>query len=341
MNKRGLLDLIIARLPGLSLRDKISLCRNYDSEEDFFRMETSIDVDIDAESVIARLPGILRNIDAIRIQAEQDARFMRMRGISYVAWADPAYPPLLREIYDPPVLLYYRGSLPDPLRPLAAIVGTRRPGPQAACQAYDIGYGLGKAGVSVVSGLALGIDAMAHRGNLEAGRPTFAILGSGVDEIYPRTNRLLARRILETGGGIFSEYPMGTHPFKSNFPARNRIISGMARGVVIVQAPESSGALITARLALEHNRDLWVASAGVHASTPDEVRFDRRGSAKLAEDGAAVITGACDILREWNMDAPDSGASGMNDDKNRSSAAENACGRELAEAFARSIHMEL
>jgi len=175
-----------------------------------------------------------------------------------------------------------------------AVVGTRKPSSLAAKRARDLGRELGEAGIPVVSGLALGIDSMAHRGNIEAGAPTVAVLGSSPDMVYPATNRFLARRILETGGLILSEYPPGTAPRKWNFPARNRIISALARGVVIVEAPEKSGALITARFALEQDRDLWVDKAGLASKLGG-------GIVRLAEEGAGVISSAADILAEWKM----------------------------------------
>jgi DNA processing protein len=187
------------------------------------------------------------------------------------------------------------GKLPDPEKPLAAVVGTRRPSGAAAAQAYSIGRDLASGGVSVVSGLALGIDAMAHRGNLEEGWRTIAVLGSGLDCIYPKSNRPLARRVLENGGLLLSEYPPGTEPFKWNFPTRNRIIAALARGTVVVEAPAKSGALITARLAIEQNRDIWVASSG--AASPLGA-----GTARLVEDGAPVIASGRDILEEWGID---------------------------------------
>jgi DNA processing protein len=174
-------------------------------------------------------------------------------------------------------------------------VGTRRPSGRALAQAFDIARELGRQGIAVVSGLALGIDAMAHRGNLEADAPTVAVLGSGADEVYPAANRAMARRILESGGAILSEYPPGTPPRKWYFPARNRIISALSRGTLIVEAPVSSGALITARFALEQNRDLWVASSGTLPSP-----FGA-GTARLAEEGAKIIRVASDILDEWNI----------------------------------------
>jgi DNA processing protein len=291
MEERGFLDLMITRLTGLSAREKLLLCESLNSERDLI-MKTRVDIE---RTIGRRLPA-WPDVDSIRFLAERDVQAAKLRGINWVSWHSPAYPPLLREIYDPPVLLFFRGKLPNPEAPLAAVVGTRKPSQQAAAQAFDIARDLGHNGVSVVSGLALGIDAMAHRGNIEGGAPTVAVMGSGLDEVYPSSNRMLARRVLETGGSLISEYPPGTAPRKWNFPARNRIISGLSRGVLVVEAPEKSGALITAHFALEHNRELWVASAGVGGGT------GRMGTAKLAEDGAEIIYCADDILRAWNME---------------------------------------
>jgi DNA processing protein len=291
MDERGFLDLMITRLNDLSAREKLLLCESFNTERELI-MQSRTDI----EAIIGRLLAAWPDIDSIRFLAERDVSSAKQRGINWVSWHSPAYPPLLREIYDPPVLLFFRGKLPNPEAPLAAVVGTRKPSPQAAAQAFDIAKDLAHNGISVVSGLALGIDAMAHRGNIEGGASTVAVMGSGLDEVYPSSNRMLARRVLETGGSLLSEYPPGTGPRKWNFPARNRIISGLSRGVLIVEAPEKSGALITAHFALEHNRELWVASAGVSGGS------GRLGTAKLAEDGAGIIYSASDILRAWNME---------------------------------------
>jgi DNA processing protein len=302
MDDHGLLDLIIARLPELSFREKILLCESLRSEQDLIQKSKT-----DIEMIIGRQLASWWNVDSMRFLAETDVKRARQRGINWVSWQSSAYPPLLREIYDPPVLLFFRGSLPDPERPLVAIVGTRKPSPGAAAQAFDIAKGLAKGGISVVSGLAIGIDSMAHRGNIEGGVPAFAVLGSGVDEIYPSSNRALARRVLETGGALLSEYPPGTGPRKWNFPARNRIISGISRGVIIVEAPQKSGALITARFALDQNRELWVASAGTAPVDGHTARFDRRGTEKLAGDGAGIVCCASDILEAWNIETTSCG----------------------------------
>jgi DNA processing protein len=302
MAERGLLDLIISCLPGLSHREKITLCEALDDESDLLQKSMS-----DIEALIGRRLKAW-DADSSRRTAERTAEKARVRGISMVSWLSPLYPPLLREIYDPPVLLFFKGKLPDPENPLVAVVGTRKPSPAARAQAFDIAKGLGRGGISVVSGLAFGIDAMAHKGNMEGGAPTVAVLGSGVDEVYPSSNRNLALRVLETGGVLLSEYPPGTGPRKWTFPARNRIISGISRGVLIVEAPKKSGALITAKFALGQDRELWVASCGVSDIEKRFAFYDKRGTSKLAEDGAGVIRNASDILAAWNYNNEDLGS---------------------------------
>ena len=228
-----------------------------------------------------KIPGVYpRSINAEVLRIEKDS---------------PLYPPLLREIYDPPAVLYCRGRLPDPEKPAIALVGTRHPSAAASMQALALGREFARCGITVISGLALGIDALSHRGCLEAGGITAAVLGSSVDQVFPASNRDLARRILLTGGSLISEYDPGTTPRKSYYPQRNRIISGLARATVIVEAPVKSGALHTARFALEQGRDLFVAAAGI-ASPLGE------GTRRLAKDGCPVISRAAEVLIEWGID---------------------------------------
>jgi DNA processing protein len=289
MADRGLLDLTINRIPGLGPREKLVLCEKFDREDDFDRLSRG-----DVERIINRPLRKPWTMEDLRSRAEQDAALARQRGIGYVAYGEDRYPPLLRELYDPPALLFYRGELPDRERPLAAVVGTRRPSSAAAAQAYDIGREFGLAGLSVVSGLALGIDALAHRGNIEGGAATVAVLGCGLDRAYPASNRDLARRILETGGVLLGEYAPGEPPYRWNFPARNRIIAGLARGVLIVEAPSHSGALITAQFALDLGRDLMVASGGAESA----------GARRLAGEGARILERAADMFGEWGVERP-------------------------------------
>ena len=219
----------------------------------------------------------------------------KLLGIYRIDKDSPLYPPLLREIFDPPEYLYCRGSFPDPEKSSIALVGTRHPSAAASMQALALGREFARAGITVISGLALGIDALAHRGVLEEGGCTVAVLGSSVDEVFPASNRDLARRILKNGGSLLSEYKLGTTPKKWFYPQRNRIISGLARATVIVEAPTGSGALYTGKFALEQGRDLFVASAGV-ASPIGE------GTRALAAEGCPVIDSAADVLTGLNID---------------------------------------
>jgi DNA processing protein len=299
MTNRGLLDLMIIHIPGLKPPEQAALCGRFNGEDDLAGLSRG-----DLEEILGRPLRQFIPPAELRLLAERDEKAARIRGIRWVSLVSPDYPPLLRELYDPPALIFYRGTLPDGEKPMAAMVGTRRPHGAALKAAFEIGRDLGRRGISVVSGLALGIDAASHRGNLEGGGRTYAVLGSGADEIYPSSNRPLARRILETGGGIISEYPPGTGPRKWRFPARNRIISALARGTLIVEAPSKSGALITAHFALEQGRDLWVSAAGLASE----------GAARLAEDGAGIVYSASDMMRDWGMDAAveDRGETGGN-----------------------------
>jgi DNA processing protein len=303
MNSRGMLDLYISLLPRLMPAEKVSMLEAFECEDDLV-LQTREDM----EHFLGRKINNFWDIDKIREQAEQIETVHRKRSIKWVSWNNAAYPPLLREMYDPPAVVYYRGCLPDPDKSLLGMVGTRRPSPEAANQAYTLAYGVGKAGLSVVSGLAIGIDAMSHRGNLAGGVPGYAVLGSGVDEIYPTSNRSLAKKILDSGGAILSEYPPGTAPSKWNFPARNRIIAALSRGVIIVEAPKKSGALITAAFALEQGKDLWVASSGLQERQYGSLH-DKIGTIKLASDGAEIIYTAGDVLEKWNIEFADNDGS--------------------------------
>lgn len=207
---------------------------------------------------------------------------------------DPDYPRMLRHIPSPPPVLYVRGAL-LPCDDLAVgIVGTRRATAYGTDMTARFARDLAAAGVTIVSGLALGIDTVAHRVALEQDGRTIAVFGCGLDTIYPPRNRTLAERIVDNGA-LVSEYPLGTRPDARNFPVRNRIISGLSRGVLVVEAPLKSGALITTMFAGEQGRDVWAvpgsalsaASAGCHA---------------LIRDGATLVTSADDILTELNVE---------------------------------------
>ena len=207
-----------------------------------------------------------------------------------VTWHDAAYPPLLAAIPDPPPVLYVRGRLAADQA--LAIVGTRRATLYGRDAAERLAADLASAGLTIVSGLAKGIDTHAHRGALKGGGRTIAVLGHGIDTCYPPENRRLAAEIAERGA-LVTDYAVGTGPLGENFPPRNRIISGLAAGVLVVEAGETSGALITSRYAAEQGRDVFAVPGPItaHAS---------RGCHRLIQDGAKLVTSAEDVLAELN-----------------------------------------
>jgi DNA processing protein len=191
--------------------------------------------------------------------ARELERVRELEGADVLVLDDGAYPHLLREIPDPPVTLYVRGRWQECLdAPCVALVGSRRASTYGQNVASALARELAARGVTIVSGLARGIDAAAHRGALEASGRTVAVLGTGIDEIYPREHRRLADEMLARGGALVSQFPLATPPVAENFPYRNRIISGLSLGTVVVEAAENSGSLITARLAIEQNRERFV-----------------------------------------------------------------------------------
>ncbi|MCI0439337.1 MAG: DNA-processing protein DprA, partial [Chloroflexi bacterium] len=177
-------------------------------------------------------------------------------GARALTWHDDEYPPRLKEIYDLPPVLYVRGSLLPGDERSVSVVGTRKPSAYGREAAYRLSYDIARSGVTIVSGLARGVDAIAHRAALDAGQRTIAVMGSGVDVIYPREHTSLAEQILQNGA-LVSEHPLGTRPDAQHFPRRNRIMSGMTLGTVVIEASEQSGALLTANHALEQNREVF------------------------------------------------------------------------------------
>lgn len=222
-------------------------------------------------------------------RAAEECKKAENLGIRILDVLHPEYPCLLREIYDPPAILYIRGKQWDSSLPQVAIVGTRRPTGYGINCAERFAEDLAARGVAVTSGLARGIDASAHRGALRAGT-TYAVFGSGLDFIYPRENKKLAENT-EEKGALVSEFPLGTPPSPENFPIRNRIIAGMALGVVVVEAAEYSGSLITARLALEGNREVFAVPGNI--TSPNSF-----GPHVLIRQGAKLVAGWQEIIEE-------------------------------------------
>jgi DNA processing protein len=238
--------------------------------------------------MIERLVAVRENADLALI-GEQ----MRSKGIQVLTWLDKAYPQRLKEIEQPPPVLYLRGALTSEDNWAVAIVGTRRVTPYGRQVTEEIASFLASNGITIVSGLARGVDAIAHQAALKAGGRTLAVLGSGVDKIYPPENRALAEKIFEQGA-VLSDYVPGTSPEASNFPPRNRIISGLSMAVVVVEAGETSGALITAEFAAEQGREVFAVPGNILAP-------QSKGTNKLIQSGAHPLLHANDILQALNL----------------------------------------
>ena len=227
-------------------------------------------------------------------EAERMAAAARSDGIGVLSFFDAGYPHRLREIHDPPLVLYYRGRTELLETPSIALVGSRSCSVYGAQVSCALARELAQLGLTIVSGLARGIDSQAHRGALEANGATIAVLGNGVDVIYPRENRKFYREVAEKGC-LISEFPCQSYPAPQNFPIRNRIISGLSLGVVIGEAAEFSGSLITARLALEQDRELWAVPGPI-------TQKGSYGPNYLIKQGARIVLSAQDVLDELPLE---------------------------------------
>ena len=222
---------------------------------------------------------------------EKEAKKLERLGIGYLLFTDDIYPKRLKEIYDAPAILYIIGSLKSlSLNPLA-IVGSRKYTPYGMAVASKIAKNCAESGLTIVSGLALGIDSIVHRAVLDIGGLTVGVLGCGLDSVYPSSNKELASKIVEHGGAIVSEYSPGTPAYKQNFPARNRIIAGLSLGTVVVEAAEKSGALITAYLSLEYNREIFAVPGNINSPMS-------QGTNSLIKQGAKLVQSVDDIICE-------------------------------------------
>jgi DNA processing protein len=228
-----------------------------------------------------------------RISLDEEMAKLERHRVKVLTYHDAAYPARLKEIYDYPPLLYIRGSLLPEDEWCLAVVGTRRATVYGRQVAEEISADLARNKITVVSGLARGIDSVAHSSALAAGGRSIAVFACGLDIVYPSENAGLARQITEQGA-LISEYPLGTRPKADKFPRRNRIMSGMSLGVLVVEASETSGAMITAHLAAEQNREVFAVPGGIISTAS-------RGTNRLIQEGAKLVRGYGDILEELNL----------------------------------------
>ena len=239
-------------------------------------------------------PEAVDTIIARDLQADAEAEIdaVRQLGGDILLLDDGVYPSSLREIYDPPIVLYVKGAWSECLdQPCIGVVGSRRCSTYGQNAAMMLARDLAARGVTVVSGFARGIDAAAHRGALEAGGRTVAVFGTGLDEIYPRDHKQLATDILSQGGALVTQFPLQTPPVSENFPYRNRIISGLSLGIVVVEAAENSGSLITARLAIEQNREVFAVPGNITSRNSFGTNYLIKGAgAKLVQQWQDVAS---------------------------------------------------
>jgi len=282
-----------AHRPGLSDRTKLQLLQHFSDPEDLYFADPGA---LDQLELSAEMKEAL--LDKNLVPAEEVLDRCRQERIQLLTFRDAAYPARLKNIDDPPVLLYYKGMLPDfDGSPVIGVVGTRKASAYGLTAAKRLGYQIGRCGGIVVSGMAYGIDSMAMSGCLTAGQSVIGVLGCGADIVYPPSNKGLFKDTCQYGC-ILSEFAPGIPPVKWNFPKRNRIIAGLSCGVLVVEAPERSGSLITARQALEQGRDVFVVPGNI--DIPSFV-----GSNRLLRDGAIPVSSGWDILSEYESLYPD------------------------------------
>lgn len=273
----------------ISPRKRFALLEAFDSPCEIFQA---------SRERLLEVPGITeQNADKIlslaREGVDKEKRIMEKVGAKILTILDPNYPPNLKEIFDPPVVLYVRGEIREEDKFAVAVVGTRRPTQYGRSVAHKLASELAQRGFTVVSGLARGIDTSAHRGALDGGGRTIAVLGCGIDIAYPQENKELMEEIAEKGA-VVSEFAPGVPPQQWHFPIRNRVISGLSLGTVIVQAPEGSGALITADLALEQGREVF--------AVPGNIEDPRsKGPHQLIKEGAKLVEFVEDIITELGI----------------------------------------
>ncbi len=250
-----------------------------------------------SEKDLLGVPGV--GIEKARLFSEQlkqarvedELEVASRKGVKLVTWVDDGYPPLLKQIADPPLVLYVAGSVEVLSRPAVAVVGTRHPTVYGRETARRFGYQLAAAGYTVVSGLAVGIDAEAHLGALQAKGRTVAVLGGALDCLFPKENQQLARDIVQKTGAVVSEYPFGRQPDRQTFPMRNRIVSGLCKAVLVVEAPPNSGTLITVDQALDQNRTVMAIPGRIDSPAS-------QGCHALLRNGARLVTTADEVIEE-------------------------------------------
>lgn len=272
---------------GIAARLSARLLKQFGSPEDVFRAPLR---QLEACELPSATGQAIVKKEAFRRAEKELAAIRAIPGCTLLNWSEPEYPQTLLQIYDPPVLFYVRGDTQILNLPSLAVVGTRRPTLYGTQMADRLARDLAARGIVIVSGLARGIDAIAHQGATAAQGRAIGVLGTGIDVCYPKENKKLYEKVLEHGA-ILSEFPLGTHPAPENFPIRNRIVAGMPLGAIIIEGAQYSGSLITARLAMEFGREVF----GVPGNVTQAVSFAPN---LLIKQGAKLVTCAEDVIEE-------------------------------------------
>ncbi len=279
--------LALARVDGLGVRGAHKLIEYFGSPQSAYHASLT---ELEGCGLPARVAQAIFAQAGLK-EAEKEIGAAEKAGSRLVIYGGEGYPRLLQEIGDPPLVLYVRGDVSVLSQHAVAMVGTRRPTAYGSSVAHRLACDLAQRQLVIISGLARGIDSAAHRGALEAKGKTVAVLGSGIDVIYPRENKRLAEQVVESGA-LVSEFPLGTAPTPENFPIRNRIISGLALGAIIVEAAEYSGSLITARLAAEQNREVYAVPGNITSA-------QSFGPNLLIKQGAKLVDQWLDVIEEF------------------------------------------
>jgi len=283
--------LALALTPGLGPTRIKKLIEHYGTAERVFHASLT---ELEATGMRAVSAQSLATGKSLELAQQECAKAVEARA-RIISLSDPEYPQRLKEIYDPPVVLFVKGSIDVLAQPGIAMVGTRHPTPYGSGMAERLSTDLAARGLVIISGLARGIDTASHRGAVAAKGKTIAVLGTGIDVMYPKENTRLTEQIVALGGALITEFPVGTSPVPQNFPIRNRIISGMSAGVLVVEAAEYSGTRITSRLALEQNRDVYAVPGNV-------TNKNSWGPNTLIKQGAKLVATWEDVWEELAAD---------------------------------------
>lgn len=293
MSKKSITDhlreyIALTLVPNLGAQRIKVLLQKADHPQDVFRMSRK-----QLLSIHGMGPGTAEAIATFNDWQEVDRVLEQTEriGAQLVSWHDESYPDLLRQIYDPPVLYWLLGNPASLDTPSIAVVGTRKATSYGKKMAARFARELAEKGLTIVSGLAYGIDAEAHRATVECGGTTVAVLGSGIDNVYPSKNRKLAKQIVDAGGAVVSEFPPGTEPNSGNFPIRNRIVSGLTLGTLVVESRKEGGSMITARSALDQNREVFVVPHNISSNNGTGANYlIKTGQGKLVQEIDDILT---------------------------------------------------